>query len=199
MYFKNKNSQWSGRASHFSCTIAVCMILHQTIVVPSDQRHYIFEKNEYLVVSFRVIASSKNMSHNRQYSASEPLLGEGISYSSYARSKSISSISSIDNAINEEDQIKNKLKWYFKNPYQKYKDRGRKPVKLILQIIKIILVTVQVMMSCLYQLHSVQKLYTFDYFLNISMNICITLSSKPLIFHKRSTKSGRLTPKIYHL
>ncbi|XP_057298591.1 mucolipin-3-like [Hydractinia symbiolongicarpus] len=84
------------------------------------------------------------MSHSRQYSASEPLLGEGISYSSYARSKSISSISSIDNAINEEEQIKNKLKWYFKNPYQKYKDRGRKPVKLILQIIKIVLVTVQV-------------------------------------------------------
>lgn len=43
-----------------------------------------------------------------------------------------------------EKEIREKLQWYFKNPYQKYKERNRKPYKLILQIVKIIFVTVQV-------------------------------------------------------
>jgi hypothetical protein len=37
-----------------------------------------------------------------------------------------------------------KLKYHFMNPWQKYKARKRKPWKLLIQILKIIIVTVQV-------------------------------------------------------
>jgi len=47
-------------------------------------------------------------------------------------------------ADGSEEEIRRKLQWYFKNPYEKYKERKRKPAKLVLQIIKIILVTAQV-------------------------------------------------------
>ena len=43
-----------------------------------------------------------------------------------------------------ENEMKRELKYYFMNPYEKYKARGRKPWKLAIQIIKIVLVTAQV-------------------------------------------------------
>lgn len=42
-----------------------------------------------------------------------------------------------------EEEIKEKLQWYFKTPYQKYSEKGRKPIKLILQVLKIFLITFQ--------------------------------------------------------
>jgi len=61
-------------------------------------------------------------------------------YSTYIRSSSWSGTYDLHAG---EGEIIKKLQWYFKNPYEKYRDRGRKPFKLFLQIIKIILVTVQ--------------------------------------------------------
>ncbi|XP_066915218.1 mucolipin-3-like [Clytia hemisphaerica] len=60
--------------------------------------------------------------------------------STYGQSTSLSGSFGADESENE---IRNKLQWYFKNPYEKYKQKKRKPAKLVLQIIKIILVTVQ--------------------------------------------------------
>ena len=62
-------------------------------------------------------------------------------FETYVRSASLSGSFEADSS---EDLIRQKLQWYFRNPYEKYKERKRKPIKLILQIIKIILVTVQV-------------------------------------------------------
>ena len=42
-----------------------------------------------------------------------------------------------------EHEIRKKLEWYFKTPFDKYKYKGRKPFKFLLQIIKIVIVTVQ--------------------------------------------------------
>lgn len=66
-------------------------------------------------------------------------------FATYVRSASLSGSFEADSS---EDVIRQKLQWYFKNPYNKYKERKRKPVKLILQIIKIALVTVQVSNRC---------------------------------------------------
>lgn len=40
--------------------------------------------------------------------------------------------------------LRRKIKYYFMNPCEKYHARGRKPWKLILQIIKIAIITIQV-------------------------------------------------------
>lgn len=40
--------------------------------------------------------------------------------------------------------LKAKLKYHYMNPWQKWKVKGRKPWKLVIQILKIIIVTVQV-------------------------------------------------------
>lgn len=44
----------------------------------------------------------------------------------------------------EVDCLRRKIKYYFMNPCEKYHARGRKPWKLILQIIKIAIITIQV-------------------------------------------------------
>lgn len=43
--------------------------------------------------------------------------------------------------------LRRKIKYYFMNPCEKYHARGRKPWKLILQIIKIAIITIQVVIS----------------------------------------------------
>lgn len=43
--------------------------------------------------------------------------------------------------------LRRKIKYYFMNPCEKYHARGRKPWKLILQIIKIAIITIQVKSS----------------------------------------------------
>lgn len=44
----------------------------------------------------------------------------------------------------EVECFRRKLKYFFMNPCEKYKARGRKPWKLILQIIKVAIITIQV-------------------------------------------------------
>lgn len=44
----------------------------------------------------------------------------------------------------EEEALRRKLKYFFMSPCDKYHAKGRKPFKLILQLLKIIIVTVQV-------------------------------------------------------
>ena len=43
------------------------------------------------------------------------------------------------------EALRRKIKFYFMNPCEKYMARGRKPWKLILQIIKIAIITIQVL------------------------------------------------------
>lgn len=45
---------------------------------------------------------------------------------------------------NTVEDFRQKLKYFFMNPCEKYRARGRKPWKLMLQIIKIITITAQV-------------------------------------------------------
>lgn len=59
------------------------------------------------------------------------------------RSTSPSSIEDNTHSQPGEEVIRRKLSWYFTNPYQKYKLKGRKPWKLVLQIFKIVLITAQ--------------------------------------------------------
>lgn len=44
----------------------------------------------------------------------------------------------------EEEALRRKLKYFFMSPCDKFHAKGRKPVKLGLQLLKIIVVTVQV-------------------------------------------------------
>jgi hypothetical protein len=46
-----------------------------------------------------------------------------------------------------EDQMRRKLKFFFMNPCEKFWARGRKPWKLTIQILKIVMVTIQVRIS----------------------------------------------------
>lgn len=46
--------------------------------------------------------------------------------------------------LNHEETLRRKIKYFFMNPCEKYYARGRKPWKLILQIVKIAIITVQV-------------------------------------------------------
>lgn len=43
--------------------------------------------------------------------------------------------------------LRRRIKYFFMNPCEKYHARGRKPWKLILQIIKIAIITIQVAFS----------------------------------------------------
>lgn len=45
------------------------------------------------------------------------------------------------------ESLRRKIKYYFMNPCEKYHARGRKPWKLILQIVKIAIITIQVLIS----------------------------------------------------
>lgn len=46
--------------------------------------------------------------------------------------------------LEEVERFRRKLKYFFMNPCEKYRARGRKPWKLILQIIKVAIITIQV-------------------------------------------------------
>lgn len=51
-----------------------------------------------------------------------------------------------------EDRLKRKLKFYFMGPHEKYRARKKCPWKLLLQILKIIIVTIQVIVLAMYML-----------------------------------------------
>lgn len=46
--------------------------------------------------------------------------------------------------LDEVETLRRKVKFYFMNPCEKYHARGRKPWKLMLQIVKIAIITIQV-------------------------------------------------------
>lgn len=58
---------------------------------------------------------------------------------------SVSNLSSVGGCSQEStEKVRARLKWHYMNAYEKYKAGGRKPWKLLVQIIKILLVTGQV-------------------------------------------------------
>lgn len=44
----------------------------------------------------------------------------------------------------EEEDLRRRLKYFFMSPCDKFRAKGRKPFKLMLQVVKILVVTVQV-------------------------------------------------------
>lgn len=60
------------------------------------------------------------------------------------------------------DCLRRKIKYYFMNPCEKYQARGRKPWKLILQIIKIAIITIQVVIPDMTRLLIVVLLHHLD-------------------------------------
>ena len=78
--------------------------------------------------------------HVDEGSDHEPLLqtGQSVHYDSIYDSEEYRS------QRNGIEVIRKRLKAHFMTPYQKFKIRGRKPWKLVVQMIKIILVTAQV-------------------------------------------------------
>lgn len=63
--------------------------------------------------------------------------------------QSLSSSTSLSSCANQlsptvqEQWLRKKLEWYFKTPFDKYRTKGRKPLKFLLQVIKIVVITVQ--------------------------------------------------------
>ncbi len=51
--------------------------------------------------------------------------------------------------LNEELKMRHKLEYHFMTPFEKYR-KGRKPWKLAIQILKILIVTIQVILSELF-------------------------------------------------
>lgn len=49
--------------------------------------------------------------------------------------------------VDDVGRLRRRIKYYFMNPCEKYHARGRKPWKLVLQIIKIAIITIQVVFS----------------------------------------------------
>ncbi|KAM4643838.1 mucolipin-1 [Amazona ochrocephala] len=68
-------------------------------------------------------------------SETERLLGRGPSYGSTEPP-----------GVAEEEELRRRLKYFFMSPCDKYRARGRRPVKLGLQLAKILLVTVQLIL-----------------------------------------------------
>lgn len=80
----------------------------------------------------------------------EPLLrrhsyGGGLDFSTSLHYQSIYDPSEFSGSMrNRREVMRKRLKSHFMTPYQKYKHRGRKPWKLLLQLLKLLMVTVQV-------------------------------------------------------
>ncbi len=60
-------------------------------------------------------------------------------------------------ADQEEEELCRKLKYFFMSPCEKYQAKGRKPFKLVLQILKILIVTIQV-----FKLLSFLRIYLYS-------------------------------------
>lgn len=63
----------------------------------------------------------------------------------------------------EEEDLRRRLKYFFMSPCDKFRAKGRKPFKLMLQVVKILVVTVQVRPAgapaehCLWPLFSLKE------------------------------------------
>lgn len=89
----------------------------------------------------RHLARSFNANHTTEdQEQSEPLVqtGQSVHYESIYDSEEFNA------QRNGIEVIRKRLKAHFMTPYQKYKLRGRKPWKLLVQMLKIIIVTAQV-------------------------------------------------------
>jgi hypothetical protein len=89
----------------------------------------------------------------------EPLVGpkpEGRPLKGHHRWKT-------DKQVCEVEDFRRRLKYFFMNPCEKYRARGRKPWKLTLQILKIAIITIQVNTVC--------PIYVFGGFLHIDFFI----------------------------
>ncbi|KAI7810975.1 mucolipin-1a isoform X2 [Triplophysa rosa] len=97
-------------------------------------------------------AVDQNKVTNRDSSEEDRLLFPVNHYSSndceseYSDSKSSPAADGWMGADPEEDALRRKLKYFFMSPCQKYQAKGRKPFKLVLQILKIIIVTAQLVL-----------------------------------------------------
>ncbi|CAB4029799.1 mucolipin-3-like isoform X1, partial [Paramuricea clavata] len=81
----------------------------------------------------------RNKMANRHNSEQEqPIFKSGVHPDLYGAINSVSGEQTIDT-----EKMRARLKWHYMNAYEKYKAGGRKPWKLIIQIIKIFLVTAQ--------------------------------------------------------
>ncbi|KAL9951564.1 hypothetical protein ACROYT_G044248 [Oculina patagonica] len=88
--------------------------------------------------SFNGSSQSNNFSGYEEYT--EPLLRDNsVHYESIYDSTEFSG-----SQRNRIEVMRKRLKSHFMTPYQKYKHRGRKPWKLLLQLLKLIMVTVQI-------------------------------------------------------
>ena len=74
-------------------------------------------------------------------SLTDPLLGGSYSSVHYESIYDSNEFSSQRNSI---EVMRKRLRSHFMTPYQKFKHRGRKPWKLLLQLLKLVIVTVQV-------------------------------------------------------
>jgi len=50
----------------------------------------------------------------------------------------------VSSHVNEADRLRRRLKYFFMNPCQKFRAKRKVPWKLILQLVKVVLVTIQV-------------------------------------------------------
>jgi len=80
----------------------------------------------------------------------EPLCCQSLLHTSYKLVNTTCEISSMsDNVdasscVDDADRLRRRLKYFFMNPCEKYRAKRKTPWKLILQLVKVILVTIQV-------------------------------------------------------
>lgn len=76
--------------------------------------------------------------------------GSAELYGGSSRPTTLDNSQSYQKQEEEEDALRRKLKYFFMSPCDKYHAKGRKPFKLGLQLLKIIIVTVQVSVADLH-------------------------------------------------
>ena len=91
-------------------------------------------------------------------SNSSPLVSEQPTSTDHARSSnnprpSIARVRSVYTPYLE-DKLRRKLKFFFMGPHEKVKAKGKCPWKLLIQVFKIIIVTVQVILDFFWLLYS---------------------------------------------
>ncbi|XP_078657623.1 mucolipin-3-like isoform X1 [Branchiostoma floridae x Branchiostoma belcheri] len=99
-------------------------------------------KDRELTDTASIINSTMNATRVRSHSVDPSLTSPPLQHQNI----SINSVTSTGSIVTPhmEDRMRRKLKYFFMNPCEKYRARGRKPYKLTLQVFKIIMVTVQV-------------------------------------------------------
>ena len=130
----------------------------------------------HLARSFNGSSQSNNFgSGYEEYT--EPLLRRN-SYDSSVHYESIYDSSEFSGSQrNRIEVMRKRLKSHFMTPYQKYKHRGRKPWKLLLQLLKLIMVTVQVwyVLNVLFvSLSYIQEKIKIDKIIGVSQHTSFT-------------------------